>query len=471
MDLGRDSVLTGRYELREPLRKGGMGTLWRASDVVLGREVAIKLLLGHIVDDQITRERFQREARLLAMLRHPGITVVYDYGDHDGQPFIVMELLTGRDLEQIMRDHRRGLPLAQAADITAQAADALEAAHKQGITHRDIKPANLFLQDGPVHDGRRLKVCDFGIARDLAATSITNAGQAIGTPAFLAPEVWQGQPNSAKSDLYALGCVLYELLTGKPPFSVHHDRQTLYKLHLTETPRPPRGVPPRLSQVVAQMLAKDPDERPASAATVAAELRAIATAAGTQEASERAPAAPVPPVPRPSPVLRAPARLQPSAALVPPPPHFQARPADPTVRYTLPLPPGEGQWPGQAQQPDESARPRPTRWTRAIWAAAWLLFATVTACAGLAVAGWVPTARLWVLVPAAAYTLTGALAVSRAATAPGPKAAAAVPSFALAEAAAILLVTSVGPPEAWAAIMTLFWMGGILLTTSHGNDQ
>jgi serine/threonine protein kinase len=456
MDLGRGSVLTGRYKLREPLRKGGMGTLWKASDLVLGREVAVKLLLGHIVNDEITRERFHREARLLAMLRHPGITVVYDYGDHDGQPFIVMELLTGRDLEQVMRDHHRGLPLAEAVDIAAQAADALEAAHKQGITHRDIKPANLFLQDGPVHDGRRLKVCDFGIARDLGTATITDAGQAIGTPAFLAPEVWQGKPNSAKSDLYALGCVLYELLTGKPPFAVHHDRQTLMRLHLTETPRPPRGVPPRLSQLVAQMLAKDPDERPASAATIAAELRAIAAAAATREATERAPSAPAPPVP----TVPAPPG--------PPPPLFQAPPFNPTLRYTEPLLPPlprEPQSPpGQSQQPGE-----PTQEAWAVRATAWLLFATTAA--GIAVAGWGPTARLWVLVPAAAYTLTGALAVSRMAIPAGRKATAALAFFAVAEAAAVLFATSAGPPEAWAPIMALSWMGGIALSISHGNDQ
>jgi serine/threonine protein kinase len=470
MGIGRGTVLTGRYELREPLRKGGMGTLWKATDLVLGREVAIKLLLGQRVDDEVARERFQREARLLAMLRHPGITVVYDYGDQDGQPFIVMELLKGRDLEQVMRGHRRGLPLAQAVDIAAQSADALATAHKQGITHRDIKPANLVLQDGPVHDGRDVKVCDFGIARELAASSITDAGQAVGTPAFLAPEVWQAKPNSAKSDLYALGCVLYELLTGKPPFSVDHDRQTLFREHLTEIPRPPRGVPPRLARLVAQMLAKDPDERPASAAIVAAELRAIAAGAAAAEASERAPVAP------------AQAPLLPQSPSVP----------YPTVQYTQPLssvdapravpppayaPPG---WapraippPAVARRPSSrAARPPDAQWTRAVRAAAWLLVATtVTACAGIAIAGWIPATRLWVLVPAAAYTLTGALAVSRMAISPGPRPAAALASFALAEAAAILLISPAGAPEAWAAIMTLSWMGGVLLSLNFTNNQ
>jgi hypothetical protein len=273
--------------------------------------------------------------------------------------------------------------------------------------------------------------------------------------------------------------VLYELLTGKPPFAVHHDRQTLFRLHLTETPRLPRGVPARLSQLVAQMLAKDPDERPASAATVAAELRAIATGAATRESAERAPAASAPQAPAPL----APAAMAPPG---PPPPLFQAPPFNPTLRYTEPLlpplPPREPQspgqapwpgqpplagpapWPGQAQQPDE-----PTWWAWAVRAAAWLLVATTAA--GIAVAGVGPTARLWVLVPAAAYTLTGALAVSRMVIPAGRKATAALASFAVAEAAAILFATSTGPPEAWAPLMTLTWMGGIALSISRDNEQ
>jgi hypothetical protein len=437
-----------------------MGTLWKAADLVLGREVAIKVLLGHRVDDEYARERFQREARLLAMLRHPGITVIHDYGDHDGQPFIVMELLTGRDLEQVMRGHRHGLPAGQAVELAA--------AHKQGVTHRDIKPANLFLQEGPVHDGRQLKVCDFGIAKDIAASSITDTGQAVGTPPFLAPEVWLGKPNSAKSDLYALGCVLYELLTGKPPFPVHLDRVKLRERHLTQFPPPPVGVPPRLGQLVTQLLAKDPDERPASAATVATDLRAIATGL----------AAPGPP-PAPPPVV------PPAASPVWPrpvgvPPHEPTiTSADPTVRYTPPLAP---EAPGQAGSADGS---RPGPWTSAIRAAAWLLaVTTVIACLGIAAAGWAPMARLWVLVPAAAYTLIGALAVGRSRTragpaspgsigrAPGIRTSGALGSFAVAEVAAILLVTLSGTPQAWAAaIMTLSWMSGVLLTTVFGDEK
>ncbi|MHA4816607.1 WD40 repeat domain-containing serine/threonine protein kinase [Streptomyces aculeolatus] len=259
MELG-GVTLAGRYELRELLGRGGMGEVWLGRDSSLPRrDVAVKVLPS-LAGGRGVR-RFQREAAVLAGLQHPGITVVYDAGEHDGFLFIVMELLHGQDLARLLAGHGGALPVARAVDVARQTAVALEAVHGCGVVHRDLKPGNLFVQPGD-----RVKICDFGIARPAdASTVLTVSGAVLGTPRYMSPEQWSGTEVDTRADLYALGCVLYELLTGRPPFT----GATVYALmrqHLEQPPPPLRelrpGLPGDLSDLVLALLAKDPVGRP-----------------------------------------------------------------------------------------------------------------------------------------------------------------------------------------------------------------
>ncbi|MEV0407527.1 serine/threonine-protein kinase [Actinoallomurus sp. NPDC050550] len=275
--LRRGAELCGRYRLEERIGAGGMGEVWRGVDLRLRRPVAIKILPVELTADQTAAERFRREAETTAALQHPGITVIFDVDEHPSERgrllFLVMELLTGQDLGTLLAGHPGGLPIGQAVTLATQTADALAAAHAHGIVHRDIKPANLFL----LGDGR-VKICDFGIARLADTTTrLTATGGFIGTPLYMAPEQFRGGELSARVDLYALGCVLYELLTGTPPFIRNTGAAALMYRHLNEAPDPLRArrpdVPAALEKVTLQLLAKDPGERPAGAAAVAALLR------------------------------------------------------------------------------------------------------------------------------------------------------------------------------------------------------
>jgi serine/threonine protein kinase/uncharacterized protein YegL len=264
--------LSGRYVLQALLGCGGMGEVWRGVDEQLDRPVAIKVLREHLADPELAG-RFRREARIAARLQHPGITVVHDVGSDNGQLFIVMELLHGRDLAAVLAEAPAGLPIDVAVSLAVQAAEALRAAHAGQVVHRDLKPANLF-----VLDGGQLKICDFGIARAIdATTQLTAVGQAIGTPAYMSPEQCRGQQVDERSDLYSLGCVLYELLTGQPPFTGGQPLAILSQ-HLYAAPVALRtvraGVPPGLDRLVLDMLAKDPARRPAGAGHVITALRA-----------------------------------------------------------------------------------------------------------------------------------------------------------------------------------------------------
>jgi hypothetical protein len=268
--------LGGRYRLGELIGAGGMGDVWRGVDLRLRRPVAIKILPAHLAADQSAVERFRREAETTAGLQHPGITVTFDIDEHpDGQDqliFLVMELLTGRDLGKVLSESPDGVPIELAVSLVAQAADALAAAHSRGIVHRDIKPANLYL----LNDGR-VKLCDFGISRLSDTTQLTATGNFVGTPLYMAPEQFRAEPLDARSDLYSLGCVLYELLVGSPPFeSVTNPAAIMYQ-HINATPAPARArrpdVPEHLERLTLDMLAKNPGERPPSASAVVASLR------------------------------------------------------------------------------------------------------------------------------------------------------------------------------------------------------
>ncbi|MGW5352905.1 tetratricopeptide repeat protein [Streptomyces sp. NPDC004031] len=278
------AVIQGRYRLHELIGRGGMGEVWLALDESLGRKVAVKCLkpAGQARDAGFTRilqERFRREARVAAALQHRGITVVHDFGEHDGLLFLVMELLDGRNLLQVLDDaQRHPLPVPDVIDIAEQVADALAYTHSQGIVHRDLKPANIMrLADGGV------KICDFGIARlghDIGFTSrLTGTGVAMGTPHYMSPEqIGASGEVDHRSDLYSLGCVLYELATGAPPFDLG-DTWAILVGHRDTVPDPPRArrpeLPAELDRLILDLLAKAPDDRPQDAADVCGRLKAL----------------------------------------------------------------------------------------------------------------------------------------------------------------------------------------------------
>ena len=265
--------LSGRYALEALLGSGGMGEVWRGIDEDLDRPVAVKVLREHFADQELAG-RFRREARIAAQLRHPGITTVYDIGSDDGCLFIVMELLHGRDLEAALAEWPAGLPVGMVVELAVQAAGALHAAHAGHIVHRDLKPANLFVQDGG-----QLKICDFGIALAAGATAYRTAtGHVIGTPAYMSPEQCQALRVDERSDLYSLGCVIYALLAGQPPFGQGEPFAVMYQ-HVNAAPvalrtvRP--DVPEELERLVLGLLAKDPAVRPPGAGHVAVALQAL----------------------------------------------------------------------------------------------------------------------------------------------------------------------------------------------------
>jgi eukaryotic-like serine/threonine-protein kinase len=270
MTVMRTDVLAGRYVLRDVLGTGGMATVWRATDQVLGREVAVKVLNPHFAADAGFMARFEREARHAARLSHPGLVMVFDCGVDNGTAFIVMELVAGRTLRQVL-DGRGTLPLGEAVAIAAAVCEALEVAHAAGLVHRDIKPANIVLSGGEV------KVLDFGIARAEGSAGGTRTLGVLGTAAYLSPEQASGGQAGPRSDLYSLGCVLFEMLTGEPPFTADSAVGLAY-LHVHHDPGSPSarrpGVPAQLDWITAQLLSKDPEARPPSALATRAGLLA-----------------------------------------------------------------------------------------------------------------------------------------------------------------------------------------------------
>ncbi|MFB9202714.1 protein kinase [Nonomuraea spiralis] len=259
-------VLSGRYELLEPLGRGGMGVVYRARDRELERIVAVKVLPAQMLRDEDFRARFRREARAAAGLSHPNIATVYDIGeDTEGAepvPYLVMELVEGGTLADLLR--QTPPTPDEAGRIVAAVLEALEHSHEREIVHRDIKPANIMVHRA---GGRvRVKVMDFGIAKLMSetATRLTATGTRIGTPSYMSPEQADGKPTDARSDLYSTGCVLYEMLTGRPPFPGGSPAVVLFQ-HIHKTPPPPSQLNPALAsfwdRILATALAKDPQER------------------------------------------------------------------------------------------------------------------------------------------------------------------------------------------------------------------
>jgi eukaryotic-like serine/threonine-protein kinase len=287
MQGGRDTVqamagktIAGRYRLQTVLGHGGMATVWRAVDERLGRPVAIKLLpTGAGSADPAAARRFDQEAHAAAQLSHPNIVAVHDVGRDQDTAYLVMELVDGDSLA----DHlaHGSLPTDRAVTIATQICDALAAAHRAGVIHRDIKPANIVLASTGT-----VKVCDFGIARltHQQQTGLTATHTVLGTSAYMAPEQATGGPIDTRADLYALGCVLYAMLTGRPPFTGDNPMAVLHQ-HLHQPPAPTRtlrpDVPADLDRLVSDLLAKNPADRPATAEGVRHRLTAApAGAAG-----------------------------------------------------------------------------------------------------------------------------------------------------------------------------------------------
>jgi eukaryotic-like serine/threonine-protein kinase len=268
-----NTLFDGRYRVLRKLGSGGMANVYLAEDEELGRRIAIKILNErHAADEQFV-ERFRREAKNAAGLSHPNIVQIYDRGEGEGTYYIAMEYLEGRTLKEAVAG-RQPLPIREAIGYARQILAALRFAHRKGIVHRDIKPHNALMDD----DGR-LKVSDFGIARAGAASQMTEAGSIIGTAQYLSPEQARGAPVDHRSDLYSLGIVLYELLTGAVPFTGDTPVEIAMK-HLSKVPEPPSAkrpeIPRALDQVVLRALAKDSEDRYGSAEELDAELARVA---------------------------------------------------------------------------------------------------------------------------------------------------------------------------------------------------
>jgi len=269
-DAVRGLTLSGRYRLDEKLGAGAMGEVWKGFDLRLHRDVAVKIYPGHPDLEPRRVERFRSEAMICGRLQHPGIVVVHDADEDQGRLYFVMELLNGTDLRRVIAEAPDGLPIDRVIRIGADIADALAAAHAKRIIHRDVKPANIMLLAGD-----RTKLCDFGIARVIDPDGKATAQ--VGTVAYMAPEQFDGRPEE-RSDLYSLGCVLYEMLTGDRPFHGNTPMQVALR-HSRDEPKAPSelraDVPVELNELVLHLLAKKPEERPSTASEVAARLKAM----------------------------------------------------------------------------------------------------------------------------------------------------------------------------------------------------
>jgi serine/threonine protein kinase len=248
----------GGYRILERIGEGGMGAVYRAEDVMLEREVAIKAILPELARDEEIVARFRAEARLLARVSHPAIATIYSFFTSGDELFLAMEYVRGRSLARLLEE-QAALPWESAAQLLAAAMDGIEQAHRQGIVHRDLKPENLM-----INEAGQVKVMDFGIARAAGSGRLTRTGLLVGTLRYMSPEQIRGEEVDPRSDVYALGAVLYEMLTGRVPFDGGSDYAVL-KAHVEEIPRPPSlavpGLPAWLDHAVLRALAKEPAER------------------------------------------------------------------------------------------------------------------------------------------------------------------------------------------------------------------
>jgi len=264
-------IIAGRYHLLRRLGHGSTATTYLAQDLLLGRRVAVKVFRPAFLVDPRDLARFEREARAAATVSHPNVVQVYDVGQDGETRFLVMEWVDGSDLKHLVRD-RAPLPPQEATQLVLDLLRGLAAIHRAGVVHRDVKPQNVLIDRSG-----RAKLTDFGIARTVRDTELTETGSVIGTAAYMAPEQATGQPVSPATDLYAVGIILYELLTGRLPFPGENPIDVLYR-HVHEVPAPPRrfnpAIPPALEAVVLRALAKRPAERFGSAEAMAAAIEA-----------------------------------------------------------------------------------------------------------------------------------------------------------------------------------------------------
>jgi eukaryotic-like serine/threonine-protein kinase len=328
---GEPTVVNDRYEIERRVGRGGMADVFLARDLLLDRQVAIKVLFPEFAVDPNFVERFRREAQAAANLSHPNIVNVYDWGKHSGTYFIAMEYVQGRTLAEILRTNKQ-LTSKQAAEIASEVAAALGFAHEAGLAHRDIKPANIL-----IGTNGQVKVADFGIARAMNSATeanLTQAGAVMGTASYFSPEQAQGAQPDPRSDLYSLGIVMYEMVAGKPPFTGENPVSIAYKqVHDAPTPlnRIVEGIPRPFEAIVAKLLAKDPKMRYPSAVALRDDLRRfrngeqvqalVAAAAGSARAATPTAAQPTqaattvaPPVPAAAPTGMAATATMPQTA-------------------------------------------------------------------------------------------------------------------------------------------------------------
>jgi serine/threonine protein kinase len=259
-------LLNGRYRVDSRIASGGMADVWAGLDTVLERDVAIKVMRPDTGQEQLFAARFRDEALHSAMLMHTNIATLFDYGEDDGVAFLVMELVEGRPLSQLLVE-QGPMPPDRVRSVIGQAALALGVAHELRVVHRDVKPPNILVRPGGL-----VKLTDFGIARAVDASGHTRAGELVGTPYYLSPEQGMGDPATGASDLYALGVVAHEMLTGRRPFAKDTPVATVIS-HVQEPPPPlPDDVPEDLAGVIEDMLAKNPADRPPNARAVAVRL-------------------------------------------------------------------------------------------------------------------------------------------------------------------------------------------------------
>jgi hypothetical protein len=296
-------TLGGKYLIERVLGKGGMGRVYRAQHLGLGRAVAVKVLDAAQASDLANMRRFRREALAHSRIEHPNVLRVHDFTDAgDGQPFLVMDLIQGRDLRAVLAEHGR-LPLERIVAIMTQVCSALAAAHAQSVVHRDIKPANIMLHEAEDEDGRRYEhvtVCDFGLAKAYGSgtpkaawgdsSPVTAIGATVGTPEYLSPEQALGEDCDPRTDIYTCGAVMYEMATGRVPFSTNHLMGLLVAV-ATKAPRPPSEldpqIDPRLEAVIMKALSKNRSLRQQTALRLRAELQALAPDATRRQTLRR----------------------------------------------------------------------------------------------------------------------------------------------------------------------------------------
>ncbi len=269
-------VIDGRYQITRLIGRGAMADVFRARDRKLDREVAVKILRHALAHDAEAMRRFVREARAQEMLQHPNVAALYGGGATKyHEPYLVVQLLRGRSLRTLLRKQGR-IPLLQAVNYCWQALQGLAAVHVMGIHHRDLKPANVMLE--PDEDGKeRVVLIDFGFAALEGGSKLTKKGHVVGSLSYMAPERLRGEGSDERSDVYAMGIILYELLTGRPPFLAEDDYQLIHA-HLNKKPTPPSvldprcGITPQVEKVLLRALEKAPERRPQSANRMGREL-------------------------------------------------------------------------------------------------------------------------------------------------------------------------------------------------------